>query len=340
MKFVDEAAILVRSGKGGPGCASFRREKNIPKGGPDGGDGGKGGDVIFQASEKLLSLYDFRHKRIYEAENGKSGMGSMCYGRAGEDTVVDVPVGTLIYEIAEDGSESLIADFLDDGQQVTLVEGGRGGKGNTHFKSSTMRAPRFAQPGEPLQEKHIRLELKFLADVGLLGLPNAGKSTFISAISAARPKVAAYPFTTLNPNLGVVVGLDSRRMVVADIPGLIEGAHAGLGLGHTFLKHVERSRFLVHILSAEEISPEEPWAGFALINEELHQYKSILSEKKQLLVVNKIDLLDEDELTLLQAAAAAAGMKIFFISALNDIGVDELTEAMWGEMDGMTDTAL
>ena len=332
MKFVDEAEILVRSGKGGAGCASFRREKYIPKGGPDGGDGGKGGDVIFRASDKLLSLYDFRHKRVYEAESGKPGQGRMCYGRAGEDMVVDIPTGTLIYELQEDGSEVLIGDFVDDGQEITLVQGGRGGKGNTHFKSSTMRAPRFAQPGEPAVEIRIRLELKYLADVGLLGLPNAGKSTFISAISEARPKIAAYPFTTLNPNLGVVVRNDGLRMIIADIPGLIEGAHSGLGLGHTFLKHVERTRFLVHILSAEDIVPEDPWAGFTLINEELRKYKSSLSEKKQILVVNKIDLLTEDELHALQVVAEDTGKKIFFISAVDRSGIDELLLAMWEQM--------
>jgi len=332
MKFVDEAEILVRSGKGGAGCASFRREKYIPKGGPDGGDGGKGGDVIFRASDKLLSLYDFRHKRVYEAENGRPGQGKMCYGRAGEHMVVDIPAGTLIYELQEDGSEVLIADLVNDGQEVNLVQGGRGGKGNTHFKSSTMRAPRFAQPGEPAVEMRIRLELKFLADVGLLGLPNAGKSTFISVISEARPKIAAYPFTTLNPNLGVVVRDDGLRMIIADIPGLIEGAHSGLGLGHAFLKHVERTRFLVHILSAEDIAPEDPWAGFALINEELHKYKSSLSEKIQIQVVNKIDLLTDDEVSVLQDAAVKSGRKIFFISALERSGVDELLGAMWERM--------
>jgi GTP-binding protein len=337
MRFVDEAEILVRSGKGGAGCASFRREKYIPKGGPDGGDGGKGGDVIFRAREKLLSLYDFRHKRVYEAENGQPGQGRMCYGRAGQDMVVDVPAGTLIYQLEEDGGESLIADLVHEGQEVVLVEGGRGGKGNTHFKSSTMRAPRFAQPGEPAQEIRVRLELKFLADVGLLGLPNAGKSTFISTISAARPKVAPYPFTTLNPNLGVVVGDDGRRMVVADIPGLIQGAHSGQGLGHTFLKHVERSRFLVHILSAEDISQEDPWAGFEMINEELGKYKTSLTTKKQLLVVNKVDLLTEDEVEALAQRARDDGRDLFFISALHGKGVEAVMSAMWREMETVTE---
>ncbi len=335
MKFVDEAEILVRSGKGGAGCVSFRREKYIPRGGPDGGDGGNGGSVIFRARKKLLSLYDFRHRRVYEAENGQAGQGRMRYGRAGKDMVVDVPAGTLIYRLEEDGGETLLADLVNEGQEVLLVEGGRGGKGNTHFKTSTMRAPRFAQPGEPSQEMRIRLELKFLADVGLLGLPNAGKSTFISTISAARPKIAPYPFTTLNPQLGVVVADDGRRMVVADIPGLIQGAHTGQGLGHTFLKHVERSRFLVHILSAEDISLEDPWAGFDLINEELAQYNTSLQTKKQLLVVNKIDLLGEEEFGILQQKARDAGKKIFFMAALHTNGVDELLDAMWREMEIM-----
>ena len=329
MRFVDEAKILIRSGRGGNGCTSFRREKYIPKGGPDGGDGGKGGDVIFRANDKLLTLYDFRHKRVYEAENGRPGEGAMRYGRAGVDLVVDVPVGTLLFELDEEENERLVADLVHDGDQVAVARGGRGGKGNTHFKSSTMRAPRFSQPGEDGEEKYLRLELKVLADVGLLGLPNAGKSTFISAISAAKPKIAAYPFTTINPNLGVLQDDWDHRMVVADIPGLVEGAHTGYGLGHRFLKHVERTKFLVHLLSVEEVAEEDPSAGFVLLNEELARFNKELAGKEQIRVVNKIDLISEEKLAELRNAFAEAGQEVYFMSALTGEGVDAIVQEMW-----------
>ncbi|MFW6324119.1 MAG: GTPase ObgE, partial [Desulfovibrionales bacterium] len=235
MRFVDKATITIRSGKGGNGCVSFRREKYVPRGGPDGGDGGRGGDVIFQASSDLLTLYDFRMKGVFEAQNGKPGMGKGRNGPGGQDLIVKVPVGTLILERREE-EEILLADLTEDGQAVVVANGGRGGKGNTHFKSSTNRAPRYAQPGEPGEEKRIKLELKVIADIGLIGLPNAGKSTFISQVSAARPKIGAYPFTTLVPQLGIIENDLGQKMILADIPGLIEGAHAGQGLGHTFLK--------------------------------------------------------------------------------------------------------
>lgn len=376
MRFIDQATITVRSGKGGRGCVSFRREKFVPKGGPDGGDGGNGGHIIFRATNRLMSLNDFRLKRVYEAQNGQPGMGSQKYGHAGKDLVIDVPVGTLIYEIrsedeydphiieqatpqedAEDTplmgaqeqwvasganldtnttpfnekGERLLVDLADDGQEYTVCRGGKGGKGNIHFKSSTQRAPRIAQPGEPLQQKTIRMELKILADVGLLGLPNAGKSTFISRISAARPKIAAYPFTTLVPNLGVVMGDTNERLVVADIPGLIEGAHEGQGLGHRFLRHVERTRFLVHLLSAEDLDPDDPWSGFDLINEELRQYNEELARKPQIRVINKIDTLDEETLAKLKEAGReqAKARELFFISALEGDGIERLVREMW-----------
>lgn len=326
MRFVDEARIIVRSGNGGNGCVSFRREKYVPRGGPDGGDGGKGGDVILRATDKLLTLYDYRHAAVQEAENGRPGAGKLCFGRAGADQIIEVPVGTQAYEETEDG-ETLIADFTRHGQELPVARGGRGGKGNTHFKSSTMQVPRFAQPGEAGEEKYIRLELKVFADVGLLGLPNAGKSTFISAISAAKPKIAAYPFTTLTPNLGVVLDDQGRKLVVADIPGLIEGAHAGLGLGHTFLRHVERSRFLVHILSAEDVHLENPMAGFQILDEELRRFDPALAGKSQLRVINKIDLLDEARLEEMRAAFSDRG--VLFMSALEGTGVEEVLMAMW-----------
>ncbi|MBU1001791.1 MAG: GTPase ObgE [Proteobacteria bacterium] len=329
MRFVDEATVTVRSGKGGQGCVSFRREAHVPKGGPDGGDGGDGADLIFRASDTLLTLYDFRLKRVYEARNGQPGMGSQCHGRNGEDLIIDVPVGTLLFEVDEDENETLLADLTETGQTVIVCHGGRGGMGNEHFKSATMRTPRFAQPGEPGEEKRIRMELKILADAGLLGLPSAGKSTFVSRISAARPKIAAYHFTTLTPNLGVLISETGEHFVVADLPGLIEGAHEGLGLGFRFLKHVERNRFLVHMLAAEEINFDDPWAGYELLNEELVKYSPELADKPQLEVVNKIDVLTPEQLDALKARAIADGRQVHFISALHGTGVDKLVRLMW-----------
>jgi GTP-binding protein len=329
MRFIDEAKILVRSGKGGGGCVSFRREKYIPRGGPNGGDGGKGGDVIFRASQQLLTLYDFRLKRVYEAENGRQGMGSQCDGRNGDDLVVDVPIGTMLYEVFEEDVEKLICDLTEDGQEIAIALGGRGGKGNMHFKSATMRAPRFAQPGEPGEEKHLRLELKIIADAGIVGLPNAGKSTLISALSAAKPKIASYPFTTLTPNLGVMAGDDGRRLVMADIPGLIEGASDGLGLGHQFLRHVERNRFLVHLLSVEEVNLDDPFTGFALVDAEIRAFDTALAAKPQIRVISKIDLWDKDKLAELRRLAGLATLPIFMISALTGEGLPALIQEMW-----------
>lgn len=331
MRFVDEAKITVKAGKGGRGCASFRREKYIPRGGPDGGDGGAGGSVYLRADSRLLSLYDFRLKRFYEAQNGQPGRGSQCDGKKGADLVLGLPVGTLVF--AEDGEEGerLLADLSDPDSLVLVAHGGRGGKGNEHFKSSTMRAPKFCQPGEPGEELTLRLELKMLADAGLIGLPNAGKSTFISRVSAAKPKIADYPFTTLTPNLGVMLDeVDpERRMIIADIPGLIEGAHEGQGLGHRFLKHVERTRFLVHILSIEDIDENDPWAGFELVNEELRKFDPELAERKQIEVINKIDLVSQEKLDALMAAAARDHRQIYFISAKENIALEPLVEEMW-----------
>ncbi|MDL2267803.1 GTPase ObgE [Desulfovibrio sp. OttesenSCG-928-G15] len=341
MRFVDEAVITVRSGKGGHGCVSFRREKFIPKGGPDGGDGGDGGNILVRACSRLLSLYDFRLKRLYEAENGRPGEGSQCHGRKGSDLVIELPVGTQIYTLVDGRQERVLGDLATDGDELLIARGGRGGKGNEHFKSSTMRAPRFAQPGEPGEEFTLGLELKILADCGLLGLPNAGKSTFISKVSAARPKIANYAFTTLEPNLGVMiddVNYD-RRLVVADIPGLVEGAHTGYGLGHRFLKHVERTRFLVHILSVEDMSEEDPFAGFALLNRELEEFSPELADRRQIEVVNKIDLLSPERLQALKEEAAAQGRSIFFISAMNGENMEELVTTMWQLQDELMPNA-
>ena len=331
MRFVDEAVITVRSGKGGNGSVSFRREKFMPRGGPDGGNGGAGGNVLVRASIRLHSLYDFRLKRLYEAENGRPGQGSQCHGRHADDLVLDLPLGTQVYVLEAGQRGRLLCDLSEDGMMVVVARGGRGGKGNEHFKSSTMRAPRFAQPGEAGEEATLGLELKILADCGLLGLPNAGKSTFISTISAARPKVAPYPFTTLEPNLGVMLDdVDpNRRMVIADIPGLVEGAHEGTGLGHRFLRHVERNRFLVHILSVEDAGGDNPFAGFALINTELALFDEELARRPQLLVFNKIDLLTEEEREALREKVKGAGLDVFFISAKTGEGVETLVEAMW-----------
>ncbi|MDE5832479.1 MAG: GTPase ObgE [Desulfovibrio sp.] len=331
MRFVDEAKILVKAGKGGKGCMSFRREKFVPRGGPDGGDGGDGGSVYLRADPRLLSLYDFRLKRIYEAQNGQPGQGSQRDGKKGQDLVIGVPVGTLVFAEGGPDGEELIADLSESDDIARVATGGRGGKGNEHFKSSTMRAPKFAQPGEPGQERNLRLELKILADAGLIGLPNAGKSTFISKVSAARPKIADYPFTTLAPNLGVMIDeVDpEKRLVVADIPGLIEGAHTGQGLGTRFLKHVERARFLVHILSAEDIDEDDPWSGFELVNEELKQFDPELAERKQIEVVNKIDLLSPEKLNKLKEKAKKDDRKIYFISAKEEKGLEPLIAELW-----------
>lgn len=337
MRFVDEATILVASGKGGNGCASLRREANLPKGGPDGGDGGKGGDVILRGSSRLMTLYDFRLKRHYRAKNGEAGMGRDRYGKAAEDLYIDLPVGTLLYEVTEneeDGTteEKLIADLTEDGTEIVICQGGKGGRGNLHFKSSVNRTPRYAEQGFPGEEKHIRLELKILADVGLLGLPSAGKSTFISKVSAARPKIAAYPFTTLVPNLGVIEDDQYNRMVIADIPGLIEGASEGRGLGITFLKHVERTRFLVHILAAEDVNRDNPIDGYDMLNQELCEYDAAMGDKRQIKVINKIDTLSEEELADMKAKVEASGEKVFFISALNGDGIDALMDEMWKQL--------
>ena len=336
MRFVDEATITVRAGKGGHGCVSFRREKFVPRGGPDGGDGGDGGSVIVRADARLLSLYDFRLQRLYEARNGQPGMGSQCYGRKGEDLVLHLPEGTLIYEQGPEG-EVLVADLTEPGSEMVIASGGRGGKGNEHFKSSTMRAPRFAQPGEPGEERFLRLELKILADAGIIGLPNAGKSTFISKVSAARPKIAGYPFTTLTPNLGVMIDEydPDRRMVLADIPGLIEGAHLGQGLGHRFLKHVERTRFMVHILSVEDVDVNDPWSGFELVNEELRCFDEALGQRIQVEVINKIDLADEEKLAALRARAEADKRPVFFISAMHAQDLEPLVAHIWRMRDAL-----
>jgi GTP-binding protein len=292
VKFFDEAFITVQSGDGGRGCVSFRREKFIPRGGPDGGDGGKGADVILKSTSQRRTLYPFRFKREFKAKNGGHGQGKRKTGKNGEDLIIDIPPGTLIKD-AE--TNDLIKDFTQPGESFIIAKGGRGGQGNCRFKSSTHRAPRFAQPGEPGQFLKLKLELKLIADVGLIGLPNAGKSTLISAISSATPKIADYPFTTLTPNLGVVQAGWGKPFVVADIPGLIEGAHNGAGLGIRFLRHIERTHILVHLIDTSAIDPQDPLAGYETINGELAGYSPQLAEKPQILVLNKMDLTGTDQ---------------------------------------------
>lgn len=292
MKFVDEASIRVEAGKGGNGCVSFRREKYIPFGGPDGGDGGDGGSVYLQGDNGLNTLVDLRYQRIFKAENGQPGMGRNMTGKSGGDLVVQVPVGTVIHD--EETGE-LLGDIVEDGQRLMVAQGGYHGLGNTRFKSSTNRAPRQSTPGTPGEMRSLRLELKVLADVGLLGLPNAGKSTLIRAVSAARPKVADYPFTTLYPNLGVVSIEEHRSFVIADIPGLIEGAAEGAGLGIQFLKHVARTRLLLHLVDVAPYDGSDPVESVRVIERELAKFSPELIVRERWLLLNKVDLLPEDE---------------------------------------------
>ncbi len=330
MRFIDEAVITICSGDGGSGAVSFRREKYIPRGGPDGGDGGRGGAVILRADSNLASLMDFRYKRSYIAESGKSGAGALKSGKKGEDTVIGVPRGTLILDEA---SGTVLADITEDGQEVRLLEGGRGGKGNAHFKSSRQQAPKFAQPGEEGEEKEIRLELKLLADVAIIGLPNAGKSTLISRVSAAKPRIADYPFTTLTPKLGVVKKGNFSEFVIVDIPGLVEGAHSGKGLGIKFLKHVERTSFLLHLIDLSPDTGRDPKEDFLMLNRELKAFDEALSSRPQVVVLNKTDITEtrEREEELL-SFFRASGIKVFSISAVTGRGVDELMKFVGNEL--------
>lgn len=333
MKFVDEATIEVHAGKGGDGSASFRREKFVPRGGPDGGDGGRGGSIHVVADRNINTLVEFRYARIHRARNGEPGRGSDCYGKAADDITLRVPVGTVISDLE---SSEVLADLARDGMAATLAKGGQGGLGNIHFKSSTNRAPRQFTPGAPGESRKLKLELKVLADVGLLGLPNAGKSTFIRSVSAARPKVADYPFTTLHPNLGVVRVDENRSFVIADIPGLIEGAAEGAGLGHQFLRHLQRTRLLLHLV---DIAPfdegADPVHDARSIVGELRKYDEGLFQKPRWLVLNKVDLLPAEQRdartqAFLEGYAreVAPPEKSFIISALTGEGCRELTFAI------------
>lgn len=322
MKFIDEAKIYVKAGDGGRGCVSFRREKFVPKGGPDGGNGGSGGDVILVSEGRLASLLDFKYRREYKAERGQHGMGSMCSGRDGLDLKIKVPVGTVVKDA--DTGEAL-ADLVEDGQEYLVSRGGRGGKGNAHFATSTHQTPRFAQPGEPGEERNLKLELKLLADVGIIGFPNAGKSTLISHISAAKPRIADYPFTTLVPNLGIVKFGDFGGFVVADIPGLIEGAHEGKGLGVRFLKHIERTSIFIHVIDLSPVSGRDPKEDFEVVNRELKAFKAELAERPQVVALNKTDIPEaEEKVPELLKFFNGLGIKVFSISAATGKGLKEL----------------
>jgi len=326
MKFVDEARIHVKAGDGGNGCISFRRERFIPRGGPNGGDGGKGGDVIFQADAQLTTLLDLTYPKQFRAQKGSHGKGKDQTGKNGEDLIVRVPIGTLV---RDDQTEELLQDLLFDGQRFVAVEGGRGGRGNARFATPTMRAPRRAEKGGKGQECWLRLELKLLADVGLVGFPNVGKSTLLSRISSARPKIADYPFTTLVPNLGVVMREDHRPFIVADIPGLIEGASKGAGLGLSFLRHVERTRLLIHLLNISEEPSRDPIKDFHGLNHELKAYHSLLQEKTQLVALNKIDLPSVQERAKeIKKQFEKMGHQLYLISGQTGEGVEELMEAV------------
>ena len=330
--FVDEVDIHVAAGDGGRGCLSFRREKFGPRGGPDGGDGGGGGSVHVVASPRKNTLIDFRFHPEFEAERGGHGQGANKTGRTGRNLTIDVPIGTLVFARTPGGDEPplLLADLAVEGDRVLVAQGGRGGRGNARFTSSTNRAPRRVEPGEPGEERFLTLQLKLLADVGLVGFPNAGKSTLIARISAARPKIADYPFTTLTPNLGVVRLHDDDSFVVADVPGLIEGAHEGHGLGHRFLRHVERTRVLLHLVDVSNFSNRDPVDDLDTIREELLRFDTALAAKPQIVVATKIDALEDPErLAGLERHARALGLPVHAISAATGQGVAALLEAAW-----------
>jgi len=331
MRFIDEATITIKSGDGGSGCVSFRREKFVARGGPNGGDGGRGGDVLVRADENLASLLDFRYKRSYGAASGRPGAGTLKTGKKGEDITIKVPRGTLIINAA---SGALIADITDTEKEVRLLQGGRGGKGNAHFKSARYQAPKFAQPGEEGEELDIRLELKLLADVAIIGMPNAGKSTLISRVSAAKPRIADYPFTTLTPKLGVVKRSNFSEFVIVDIPGLVEGAHSGKGLGIRFLKHVERTSFLIHLLDLSPFTGRNPVEDYEMINKELASFQKALSMRPQVVVLNKTDITEtgEREKELL-SFFSSSGIKVFSISAVTGKGIEALMNFVAEELD-------
>ena len=338
--FVDEVDIHVSAGAGGKGCLSFRREKYVPRGGPDGGDGGHGGSVFVTAIATKNTLVDFRFHPEFKANRGQHGQGSNRTGHTAEDLEITVPIGTLVFEKSGDRT-TLLADLAEEGQRVLVAKGGRGGRGNARFVSSTNRAPRRTEPGEEGEERQLRLELKLLADVGLVGFPNAGKSTLISRISAARPKIANYPFTTLAPNLGVVSLSGERSFVVADVPGLIKGAHEGHGLGHQFLRHIERTKILVHLVDVSSESGRDPVEDFDTIREELRLFDPTVAAKPQIVAATKIDALDDaTRLDRLRRHVRRKKLPFVKISAVSGDGLDELLEAVWRGIVAARDSAI
>jgi GTP-binding protein len=331
MHFIDEAVIHVKAGDGGNGSAAFRREDGVPRGGPSGGDGGHGGSIVIIADPGLSSLLDYKFRRHYRAESGEDGRNKDQYGAKGDDLELRVPVGTLVLSDADDAQ---LADLVEPGARFVVVRGGTGGRGNIHFKTPWNQAPRTAEPGTPGEERTVRLELKLLADVGLLGFPNVGKSTFIRRVSRARPRVADYPFTTLVPNLGVVQLSDERHFVIADIPGLIEGASQGAGLGHQFLRHVERCRVLLHIVEATFTTGpgRTPLHDFDVINAELAGYSQALADKPQVVALNKIDAMASEEVIMHRRAFADRGVDLLTISAATGAGIDAVLERLWSHL--------
>lgn len=325
--FIDKAKIIIVSGAGGDGMVAFRREKYVPRGGPSGGDGGKGGSVYLKADTGLNTLINFRRKRKFAAEKGENGGAKEMYGKGGEDIIIDVPLGTMVYD---NDTNELLADMVHQDQMVLIAKGGKGGRGNTHFATSAVRAPTYAEKGEPGESKEIRLELKVLADVGLIGFPSVGKSSLIRKVSGARPEVAAYHFTTLSPSLGVVNLDETRSFVMADIPGLIEGASQGVGLGHEFLRHVERSRVLIHVLDIAGSEGRDPLSDFEIINNELEIYSPALAQKKQIVAGNKIDLItNRTELEQIKQQIESKGYSFFPICTLTGEGIKPLLEKAW-----------
>lgn len=328
MQFIDRADIIVEAGKGGDGIVAFRREKYVPAGGPSGGNGGRGGSVILEAVANLQTLLDFRYNHRFKGENGERGGPNNRTGAAGKDLLVQVPVGTMVYDA---DSEELLGDLVEPGQALCVAQGGKGGLGNQHFLSNKNRAPEYALPGLDGEIRHLLLELKLLAEVGIIGLPNAGKSTLISSLSAARPKIADYPFTTLIPNLGVVRKPSGDGTVFADIPGLIAGASQGAGLGHDFLRHIERTRVLLHLVDA---TGEDPIAAYQTITEELQAYGQGLSERPQIVALNKVDAIDastQEELT--EKLAQVSQSSVFVVSAVTRLGLEPLLQAVWDTLD-------
>lgn len=333
VKFIDEAKIYVQSGKGGKGCASFRREKFIPRGGPNGGDGGDGGDVILVAKENMTSLLDYRYKQHYKSQSGEPGRGKDQHGKSAPSLFIPVPVGTVVTDLS---AGEILGDLSQDEQTLFVAKGGRGGRGNARFATSTNQAPKRADPGGEAQEKTLLLELKLVADVGIIGFPNAGKSTLISRMSAARPKIADYPFTTLVPNLGVVSYDEGKTYVVADIPGLIKGAHEGAGLGTKFLRHIERTRILIHLIDLSPFTERDPIEDYHAMNGELEAYSPNLKEKPQIVALNKIDLTEARErLEEIKAYFSKSGQKVFPVSSATGEGVRGLTLEAGRRLEGL-----